>query len=205
MTLRQLLEACSDRNAPEWQAGWREFLARYKNFLYKAILDRGAHFHHSRLRRQMLAEAHEVFMDVLTKLTEDNARILRRFRNKDSEPAFLAFLAILCRRATSARLKKMVTQPLVDEDLEDFKTRLAAGDAVFRCQLYEDVDRLLRAHLGGRGEAERDIHLFKLYVWAGFSEEMIRSTPCFRDLGDRVVDNVVLRLRRCLRENRDQL
>ena len=50
---------------------------------------------------------------------------------------------------------------------------------------------------------ERDINIFHLYTWADFSEEMILFNPCFQDIGHRVVDNVVNRMRSQLKNCAD--
>ena len=71
-----------------------------------------------------------------------------------------------------------------------------------RWELYETVVQYLRGLAGPRKRnLERDIHLFMLYNWADFSEDMIRVTPNFRSMGDRVLDNVINRLRILTRNN----
>ncbi|MCB0306534.1 MAG: hypothetical protein KDI38_22420, partial [Calditrichaeota bacterium] len=72
-------------------------------------------------------------------------------------------------------------------------------------ELYEHIVEVVRREKGGRrGNAERDLHIFLLYTLADFDQEMITALPVFcgegREIGHRVVDNVVNRIRVILRE-----
>ena len=44
------------------------------------------------------------------------------------------------------------------------------------------------------------INLFQFYVWSDLSQPTIQTHPCYAEIGHRVIDNVVNRLRDSLRK-----
>lgn len=70
-------------------------------------------------------------------------------------------------------------------------------------EMYDHTVRQLRQSNGKKRNLERDINIFHLYTMADFSEDMILSIPCFKDMGHRVVDNVVNRIRKILKNIAD--
>ncbi|NIV95797.1 hypothetical protein GWN42_24135 [candidate division KSB1 bacterium] len=177
-------------------------MKRYKNYMYKVILNRCVRFKHPRVKQQLSETVNDIFMEVIAKLTNDACKILKDIRKRDSENAFLAWLGVICNRTAYTQLKKITVEPIFNDDLEDFKNFISQPEPIIRCQLYEDFVKVLRSCDVSKHDPERDIHVFKLYIWAGFSKEMIQAIPCFSMLGDRVVDNVIHRMRDYLRENR---
>jgi len=79
---------------------------------------------------------------------------------------------------------------------------LAGGlDDDHRWELYEKVVQMLYDSAGPRpANTDRDINIFMLYAWADLSAPMVFRHPCYREEGHRVVDVVVNRLRKKLRE-----
>ena len=68
-----------------------------------------------------------------------------------------------------------------------------------RWEIYDNMVSRLRESGSKKRNLERDINIFFIYVWADFSEDMILFNPCFSDIGHRVVDNVVNRMRKQLK------
>ncbi|MBN1406317.1 MAG: hypothetical protein JW956_00930 [Calditrichaceae bacterium] len=76
------------------------------------------------------------------------------------------------------------------------------GDLDIDCrwEIYDYTVIKLRESNGKKRNLERDINIFQLYTWADFSESMISFIPCYKDMGHRVVDNVVNRIRARLKD-----
>ncbi|RMD93518.1 MAG: hypothetical protein D6813_04010 [Calditrichaeota bacterium] len=93
--------------------------------------------------------------------------------------------------------------PFIEENIENLKNILPIFDPEILSQLYEEFVGILRAYQKSvKPNLERDIHIFKLYTWADFSEKMITSLPCLNTIGHRVVDNVINRMRGYLRSQK---
>lgn len=191
----QLLDCCSDKQCPYWESAWREFLRRYKEYIYMYIVKRCATWNNPRLRRQFSDIVNDAVADVFVILSRNDHQAIKDFRERDNEERFLAWLTILCSRAAGRHIRKNFLPRLVEGEIEEFRESLNAIDPDEQWELYETVVSALR-----QGSAnERDINIFLTYSWADFSPQMISTLPCFRSLGHRVVDNVANRLRNALR------
>jgi len=198
---RELLDRCSDPGSEYWQPAWKEFLRRYKNYMYNVILRRSLKFYHSRIRKQLSDVVNDIFSEATLNLCKNDCRALRQFRARDNEKVFLSFLAVVCNITASSYLKKMVLVPVLDENPELIQNVFQSMERDMRWHIFEDCVTILRGAGRRAPNTERDIAIFNLYVMAGFTTEMILNIPSFSDLGHRVVDNVVHRARNCLKEN----
>ncbi|MFQ5708742.1 MAG: hypothetical protein ACE5HO_14900 [bacterium] len=203
LAFRQLLEFCSNPDCPQWQFAWSEFIRRYKKYMYNVILNRCLMYKNGRMRRQLSEVVNDIFSNATAQLYKNNCRALQEFRARDNEKMFLAWLAIICNRKTSTHVNKFFIKPLFENDIDELHQCIQSIDPAMRWQLYDYYVSALRKCKGSKRTTERDINIFKLYVWADFSNEMILSIPCLSSIGGRVVDNVVNRMRKCLRKNKE--
>ncbi len=206
ITLEQLLNYCSNRKSPNWERGWRLFLKKYKMYIYKVVSKRCTAWNVSRLNLQFSDVVNDIVTEIFMMLVENDAKILQSFRARDNERMFLAWLATVSNRVTTRYLQRYFSKAIVDEEMEDFHDYLKSLEPNSRWELYETIVDKIRSVSGGRKrKVERDIHLFMLYNWADFSEPMIRSLPVFQDIGNRVLDNVINRIRKILRASSSDL
>ncbi|MFQ5640334.1 MAG: RNA polymerase sigma factor [bacterium] len=200
---QQLLDYCSDRESPHWQAAWGQFIESYKNYIYKVILNRCTSFKHPRIQLNVSEHVNDIFADVMVKLTANQCKILQDFHERDNEKIFLSWLGIISSRCALNELMKIAAEPVVGNEVENFQDFLHTTEPIQRSQLFEDYVAILRDSKENKRKVERDILLFNLYIWADFTTDMIADMPCFHGLGERVVDNLVHRIRKLLRENSD--
>jgi len=205
-SLSELLDCCSDSSSLCWDCGWKEFLRRYSRFIYSKVAQRCASWRSSRVQRQLSDLVNEIVDAVLANLYKNDCQALRHFTAHDNERMFLAWLATICVRTTNRRLRALIRDQLIDDNLPEVADSLSGADVHVRWELYEMVVDELRNYPKRKTDnLERNIHLFQLYVLGEFSEPMIQCHPFIYDLGSRTVSNVVTRFREYLREQRNFL
>ncbi len=196
-SLSELLRNCCDEGSPHRESAWREFLKRYKHFIYQVITHRCLGWQVSRLRRQLSDVVNDVVSEVFIILTKS----LTQFRELEDEKKFRAWLAIVCNRATGRYLKKEFVAEIVDPDIEELQNYIEGLEFDSRWELYESVIEQLRSgDSAKKRNLERDINLFQFYLWSDLSQPTIQTHPCYTKIGHRVIDNVVNRLREELRK-----
>jgi hypothetical protein len=206
MPLDELLAHCCDNNSPRWQDAWAEFLERYKMYIYKIVSKRCKSWNVTRLNMQFSEVVNDIVTDIFILLVENNGKALSSYRGGTNEKMFLGWLATVSDRMATRHLKRYFTRIIMDEEMEDFRGKVLALNESARWELYESLVDEIRSLTGShRRLVERDIHLFMLYNWADFSESMIKSLPYFRNMGGRVLDNVVNRIRKALRSSASDL
>lgn len=200
-TLSQLLDFCSSARSPHWEAAWREFIARYKTFIYAKCAQGCRKWNVARLQRQFNEVVHDVVAEVLGALIQRDGQALRAFRERDDEGSFRSYLATICQREAGAHIVRYFLKPINDGELEDFRNLVGELGIETRWALYEALVATLR---GGarkrRRNIERDITLFLAFAWADFSAVMISSSPCTTNVDRHLVEVVVNRMRGLLRE-----
>lgn len=206
LTFQQLLDYCSDSNSQCWQSAWGEFIKRYKKFMYDIVTYRCLKYNIPRVRRQLSDVVNDVFDEVTLLLCKNHCRALQEYRARDNEKKFRAWLTTICNRTTYNYVQDHFFEPLVESDLQEFQNCIHGLDLDIRWQLYEDHVNLLRKFSKRhKRHIERDINIFNMYIWADFSAPMLSSIPCLNNIGHRVVDNVVNRMRANLRQSRNVL
>lgn len=212
--ITELLQQLVRRTPPHLhQQAWGEFLARYRALIETAISRRCQAWNSRALDLQRRDVVDDVFSSVMAGLVDGDFSALKSFRG-GSEGEFRSWLNVVAKRAAGRFLRSRSFERYIggdDEggqsDLPDYllKDYLADLDEHTKTELYEHIVAIIRREKSGRrGNAERDLHIFLLYTLADFDQEMIASLPVFcgegREIGHRVVDNVVNRLRTILRE-----
>lgn len=204
LTLARLLNYCCDVKSSSHDFAWREFLQRYKMFMYKITTKSCMEFNVPRLNRQLSETVNDIIGEVFVNLCNNHFKALSDYQAVDNEKMFLAWLAIICKRTTSRNLKKYFRDLFVENDPEELHTYLNGLKLDTRWIIYDDLVTDLRACSKTNRENEaRDIHIFMLYKWEQFSQPMIMSHPCLRTIGHRVIEVVVARMLRCLRQQRN--
>jgi hypothetical protein len=191
-SLNRLLVCCSDRNNKDYEQAWYEFIKKYKTFIYQVITYRCIRWRVSRLRRQLSDTVNDVVSEVFAILT----RSLAQYKEVEDERKFRLWLATICNRTSGRFIKREFFNEIADADLENVHNYIGKIEFEPRWELYESVVILLReTNSAKKINLERDINLFQLYIWSDLSQPIILSHPCYVNLGHRVIDNVVNRLR----------
>ncbi|HQV31442.1 MAG TPA: hypothetical protein PKV71_06180 [Calditrichia bacterium] len=201
MELKDLLQhLTTPQNRREYERAWGEFMERYGSFIERKVRQRVYTYRASRLPLQAGSVVDDAIMDVYTLLCQDNAQALANFRNPDNEFMFLSWLGIICRNATGRLLRKYFSREFLEETEGVIPPELQQSiDARAEfAEIYEEVVAQLR--VSRPKSSERDIHIFLLYTFSEFDREHIEALPYLGDIGHRVVDNVVNRRRKILRE-----
>lgn len=195
LTLDQLLTYCSDLQSPCRECAWREFLRRYKLFMYKIIMRTCNEFNAPRLGRQYSETVNDIFGEIFVKLNTNECKPLRDFRARDNEKKFRGWLAIICQATTGKFIRKHFRNLLLESDIDQVKHYLGGIRQNSLWILYEYFVTEMRAIAKTkRLNLERDIHIFMLFRWQQFTQPMIETHPCLKGIGDQVIDNVNSRM-----------
>jgi len=192
LSLKHIIEICSDPDHPQWQNGWLELLNRYKNLIYFFIHKSCNGWQISRLNLQKNEVISDVFSDVLYLLYFKIAS----FKNRESEKKFISWLQIISNRSTSRYMQRVFKNLVSDQDINHFieYKDLYAGTKSW--ELYENIVSMLRTQLKSNKLVERDIHIFMLTVWSGFSPKQVLEHPCFADLKLNTIEVTISRIRK---------
>jgi|GEM_PF-3608135 len=197
MSLAELLKHCCDRRSPKHGEAWLQFMDRYRSVMEHAILKRCRSWDaRQRLPLQLKDVANDILGRVLEQLVDKDFKALRTFRNPESHPMFCAYLIQISRNAAGAYLKKWKFDRMTGEDPIDWQSNKHASDDSLAWEIYESRVSELRDTRKNRkpGNLERDIHIFFLYRWSDFDQNMILAHPYLRNIGHRVVDLVANRM-----------
>jgi hypothetical protein len=204
-TVQKLLDLCGDPSNPYWETAWREFIRRYKRYIYSVVLKRCSAFQFPGLQSKLSEIVNDIVAVVYCHLCENKCRAIQQFRERNNEKVLLAWLATICNYSATRYLRKEFILPTIESDIGDMHDILIACNAEVRWQIYEELVYLLRQNKKNKKRnLERDINIFNLYTFADFSGEQIKMLPCFQGLGERVVDLVVNRTREFLRKKVDK-
>ncbi|MEJ2052541.1 MAG: hypothetical protein P8X42_01360 [Calditrichaceae bacterium] len=188
---------CTSQESARRESGWREFLDRYKAGIYNSITKRCLNWNVPRLRSQLSDVVNDIASEVFTILFKS----LEQYQELENEQKFIAWLNTICNRAASHYLRRQFLEYMSDVDPSEMHSLLGDLSVDNRWEIYDNtVSRLRELNGGKKRNLERDINIFHLYVWSDFSDEMIQFNPCYKDIGHRVVDNVVNRMRNQLKK-----
>ncbi len=203
LTLREILRYCTDRDSPYFEYAWREFNKRYEKFIYTNIKRRCLAWKSDRLKLQLDETVQDIFAKIITELCTHEFKVLREFRgsenDEDHERMFLGWLATICHHQSNRELRKRWWQVVQNQDPAAPSGAHLALDSDMAWSLYNDVVSVLRGSSKNKLR-ERDIHIFLQFTVAGFSEAMIRTPYYMKALGRRVIQVVVNRMRKRLRQ-----
>ncbi|MEK7729329.1 MAG: hypothetical protein AAB354_13025 [candidate division KSB1 bacterium] len=206
LTLREILRYCTDRASPYYDYAWREFLGRYKKFIYDQVKRCCGAWRSDRLKLQLDETVEDIFAKIVTELCSHEFKALREFRgcegDEDHERMFRGWLKTICHHHSNRELKKLWWKVLGNKAPEERENALLELAQDVAWLLYDDVVSTLRRHKANK-LLERDIHIFLLSTFGTFTEAMIRVPDFMKALGERVIQVVINRMRARLREWKD--
>lgn len=199
MQFPELLKHCTDPKSPQRENAWLEFLKRYKIPIYNFIKRRCYSWNVSRLDRQFSDVVDDIVSEVFLILYNS----LGTYREVDNEKKFVIWLSTICNRASSHHLQKNFIQVMTDFNIDEFTELVGGLSFDNRWELYEStISRMRRLHGSKKQNLERDMNIFLMYIWSDFSDKMVLAHPCYNQIGGRVIDNVINRMRKLLREDK---
>ena len=197
--LKEILKHISNPNSPNYELSWRNFLRKYKNFIYHVVTKRVINWNVPRLKMQLSDVVNDIVSEIIITLYKN----ISSYRETEDEKKFLFWLTTICNRTASHFLKKQFVTSFIENEIQDIQEYYKVLQTDVRWELYESIVRDLRESSGkNKRNLERDIALFNLYTISDFSPQMIAITPCFDSIGHRVVDNVVNRTREVLNKQK---
>lgn len=193
--LKQLLKICVDPTNKNYQHGWCEFDRRYRKVISGKILS-------ITKNQDTVKDATQI---VMQRLMTNDFRALKNFRAKESEPTFKAWLAVVSRAAVFALLKLFQE---VEIDESSLVSLIESSESSRENGPHEKFTNSLRQslHLTQKSDynTERDIFVFRLRKLNEFKAKEVAQIPLLNiDAGN--VDNVVNRLLKELKKNKDEL
>ena len=199
--LKKVIKGCTDRTSPQWEWAWRYLFSYYKNYLYTVILKTCDMFpQNSSTEKDQIVK--DIFAELGLTLCKDEGRVLRSFRATESADAFRYYLAIITKRVARDFLIKQITESFTDKQMQKLENR-GIDDSIF-WELHEAiVEQIRKTRKKNDQNLERNILLYTLYHFEGFTSDMIAKQPLFKGIGDRVVDNVLHRIKIKLTNDKD--
>lgn len=202
--LQELLELCTDESSADHKAAWTEFIYRYKKYIYKVVRNRYLAWGRKSTDITFADIVDDIVNDVFLVLYQDGGHALQLFKARTSEKAFRGYLATIANRLTKRKLKKYLIPRAVYNVVETPEQPVVHKEAQW--QFFDYIVGIIRKRAGkNQKHAERDLLIFNLYVLEEFTREMIEAQPLFRNMGHRVVDNVVGRTKQKLDQDDENI
>ena len=196
LTLRKLLDHCSDPSDSCYECGWSNFYDRFNDFIYSQVKHSCYRWNAKRLNLQFSEAIDDCVQEVYKTLTKN----LISFKSRDDKGKFHAYLKVICRNTCLLFLGKFF-KPLWDADeLDSLIVYIQGLDTDCSWEYYEIIVTISRES-STRENLERDLNVFNLIVFERFSKPMLKSHQCFSKMSDTNIENSVFRIREILREN----
>lgn len=192
--LEIIIENCVNPSNSNWERSWVEFLDRYKQLLYYFIKRCCESWNSQRLNIQFKDVINDIFSEVVITIYKN----LNSYNNRDSETKFISWLQIICSRSTTAFIKRKLKNVLNEEELTEFESFKNNQTNTKLWELYENIISLLKSQLSANKNMERDINIFMLKVWSGFSTKQILEHPHYLKLNESHINVIVNRVRQNL-------
>jgi len=198
-------------------AGGTKF-ANFKDFL-EVLVDRTHKLHNtawhefdSRYRERILATVHritsnhsdvaEIIGEIMSKLVFNDFKVLRKFREIDSEAAFRYYLSQVSRTTALGYFKSRKETVPLNEDIEarDTDTQVEA--------CYEESSKLLRVALARthkkKFNQQRDIFIYLLRIrqLGGFSSKEVAKIPLIKTNNGQNVNVIVERVKNLINKKK---
>jgi hypothetical protein len=203
--LSWLLSTITDRNSADWERGWSIFLQRYKALIYGVVMERVRLWNIYRVSLDISEYVNDVAGHVLFQLVDNDSKDLKNFKKSNDEGRFIYWLKIFASRTSNRYIKTRHILDLFDSgDIAEFISHAKSVEQMQQWELYDGTVSILRDAEKKRNKyIERNINIFMLYIWGDFSPDMIAALPGYRNLGHRVLDNVINRYRNVLQKNKN--
>jgi len=192
--LKQLLKICTDPTKKNYQHGWYEFERRYQKLMLGKIF--------SITKNQ--ENVKDIAQMVMFRLIVNDFRALKNFRAKDSEPAFKAFLNVICRMTTFAHLAKISKEVSLDNEETLVSPEPQHDGNGTHKKIAGSLRKILNQTQKSDYNKERDIFIFALRKISEFNAKEVSQIPLLKMKADNV-DTIVNRLMGGLKGNSDDL
>ena len=195
-------------NEPRNHKAWTEFMRRYRSYL-AAVIVREC----QRLRYQDgLSQLDDLLQEVYVKLFNNNGEAFRTYKGQ-YENTIWQFLEIVAMRVVyndwrkiNARKRPRIARDLAPErvgDLLDLFPDKNAEDELNRLMMMLAIEDCFKRIAQKLRHPERDIRIFKLYLYDGMSAESIAELPEIKLSPQsvfRIIAEIKGRLGPCLRD-----
>ncbi len=206
----ELITKCTQKSA-DWQNVWCEFQNRFGETLLFYILKE---FH--KISGQKLSpEHHEIIkdlrQDLYIKLLKNDAEALRKFHG-ENETSFFAYLHVIAKNLVKNHVntnsyKKFISMseikprgdPEGTETLPFQPVSLDTVDEIEKSIFENFIIETIKTFYQSRN-FERDILLFKLFYFSGFTAKEIEKNTNF-NLSASGIETIVNRIIQCLRKS----
>ncbi len=193
ISLERLIINCTTLAGQEHDSAWREFFKRYKQLIFFFVERSCNQWDLARLKLQKRDVVDDILSEVLASLIKD----LKNFKNLDSEKKFYAWLQVICNRTTSSYLKRNFKKCFSELDIMDIPQLKKGHSDIVQWELYEFIVETLREELPrGMKNMERDINIFLLNIWFGFSPKSIIEHPCYNQMSLNSVELIISRIKK---------
>jgi len=209
----ELITKCTQKSA-DWQNLWREFQNRFGEtllfYIYKEF--------HKVSGPKLSSESHEIIkdlrQDVYIKLLKNDAEALKKFHG-ENETSFLAYLHVIAKNLVKNHVntnnyKNVISMSKIEHirDSEGSETHpfqpvcLDTVDQIEKSIFKNFILETIKAFYKSRN-VERDILLFKLFYFNGFTAKEIAKNTNFNLSSsgiETIVNRIVQRLRKKLKK-----
>lgn len=192
LSLKQIIENCANPKNVLWQEAWTEFLVRYKQLLYYFIKRSCESWNSQRLNIQLKESVNDIFSEVIVIIFKN----IHSFENRDSDQKFISWLQVICNRSTTAFIQRKLKNILNEDEFSEFSGFRKSHSVTKLWELYETIISMLRNNLRGNKNMERDINIFMLRVWGGFSTKQIMEHPYYQNLNESSINVIIARVRK---------
>lgn len=200
LNFREMMECCTNPDSARYHEAWRQFIERYNDIIYRTVIARCSRWNSMRIHRQIQDAVNDIVSEVYQSLLQK----LSLYNDFDNESSFPFWLRTFCWRTAGGYLKRKFIVSMIDGNVEDIQAWIGeknVSDTFDSYELFEYmVDTLRTEDQHKRGNLERDINLFFLYAWEDLSHDAIEVHPCFSDIGSRVTEVAVSRIRNQLKD-----
>jgi hypothetical protein len=200
--LGQLLDYCTNPTSRYWNSSWTLFIKRYKVIITGIVINRCRSWNIALLKKQFPEVVNDILSRIFAVFVENDYALLKRYRARDNDYQFLAYLVTICDRTTRSYILEFFHDSLSENKREPIEQYIQNLEQDQSWELYEMLVAELRKSSGTRKKnTERDIHLFMMYIWGDFSTVILQKQKFYASLGERVFDLVISRMRQILKNN----
>lgn len=188
--LKNIIRICQDRKSRNYERAWLEFILRFNLHVYKNVNYACLKW---KINPKISSQIKDIVNDIVCVIYKNLHKDIIHFKKTDSENSFKAWLTTICHRTVSKEMEKFIQNIWQDIEIDFSDTPKET-----QWELFDFIKRSLSTNSEKKVNAHRDLLIFMLYTWANFSATDLKQFGCLSDIGDRVVDMVVMRSRQKL-------
>jgi len=204
---KELIAKCCLKSA-DWENFWREFQSRFGKTILFYIYQEFQNVFGQKLSTEFHEIVKDLRQDVYIKLLKNDSQALRNFNGKN-QSSFLAYLHVTTKNlvknyVNTNSYKKCIFMSKINpvHEQEDLQFNLVSMDTVDEIEksIFQDaiLEKIKTCYYSRK--LERDILLFKLFYFKGFTAKEIASNSNF-NLSASGVETIVNRIIQRLKVN----